>query len=62
MEDLRAQFFYCEYQVEGGNVLDSQWEEHVGMLKRTVRSDEHSVSEELCQTVMTNHKIIERQS
>jgi len=62
MEDLRAQFFYCEKQVEeAGNALDSQWEDHVGKLKRSIRSDQQSVREELSKAVMTNHKIIDRQ-
>merc|ERR1719228_726155 len=62
MEDLRAQFFYCEQQVEeAGTALDTQWEGHVGKLKRTIRSDQHSIREELSQAVMTNHKILTRQ-
>ena len=42
--------------------MDSKWEDHVCMLKKTVRSDEQSVREELSQAVVTNHKILERQS
>merc|ERR1719391_1591610 len=62
LASLRAQFLYCEQQVEeGSRKLDLQWEAHTARLKRAVRGPVVQEGERLAEALLTNHQVLENQ-
>merc|ERR1719309_1028643 len=61
MSDLLSQFTYTQQQLtEANHILDTEWEEHVGNLKKSVRG-ERPARETVYRVLSNNRNILDQQ-